>query len=74
VFFNLLLRHYFVHSTNIGEQFHLFTSLCTWLICKADIISDNIEMPHEFEDPNATISKILNSIKNEKVVFLIFIN
>jgi len=25
-----------------------------------------MEMPHEFEDPNGTIARILNSIKEEK--------
>uniref|UniRef100_A0A914N3T3 Uncharacterized protein n=2 Tax=Meloidogyne incognita TaxID=6306 RepID=A0A914N3T3_MELIC len=58
-------RHYFVRSTNVGEQFHLFTSLCTWLIRKSGIVVD-MEMPHEFEDPNGTIARILNSIKEEK--------
>ncbi|KAL7071940.1 hypothetical protein ACQ4LE_008735 [Meloidogyne hapla] len=58
-------KYYFVRSTNVGEQFHLFTSLCTWLIRKSGIVND-MEMPHEFEDPNATIARILNSIKEEK--------
>ncbi|KAF7639827.1 hypothetical protein Mgra_00000747 [Meloidogyne graminicola] len=61
----IIPRHYFVLSKNVGEQFHLFTSLCTWLIRKSNISSD-MEMPHEFEDPNATISRILNSLKEEK--------
>lgn len=54
-------RHYFVRSTNVGEQFHLFTSISAWLIRKLAII--DMEMPHEFDDPNAIIAKILNALK-----------
>uniref|UniRef100_A0A9J2PB62 Intraflagellar transport protein 57 homolog n=1 Tax=Ascaris lumbricoides TaxID=6252 RepID=A0A9J2PB62_ASCLU len=58
-------RHYFVESSNIGEQFFLFTTLCGWLIQKA--INPNFPMPQEFDDPNATISNVLSELRNHQV-------
>ncbi|KHN73240.1 Intraflagellar transport protein che-13 [Toxocara canis] len=58
-------RHYFVDSTNVGEQFVLFTTLCGWLIQKA--INPDFAMPQEFDDPNATISNILSELRNKQV-------
>lgn len=52
-----------MQSTNVGEQFHLFTSLCAWLIRNAQI--GQMEMPHEFDDPNATIAQILDALKGK---------
>ncbi|KAL3101452.1 hypothetical protein niasHT_020771 [Heterodera trifolii] len=59
-------RHYFAFSTNIGEQFHLFTSLCAWLIRKSGV-DPSMEMPHEFDDPNATVARILDSLKAKDI-------
>jgi hypothetical protein len=39
-----------------------FSSLCVWLIRKAGIAAD-MEMPQEFNDPNATIAQVLDAIK-----------
>ena len=56
----ILFRHYFVIQTNPGEQFFLFTSLSAWLIRKAGI---EMEQPQEFDDPNTTISNILDRLR-----------
>lgn len=53
-------RHYFALPTNPGEQFHAFTSLCAWLL---NIIGRPFDMPQEYDDPNATISSILEEVK-----------
>ncbi|KAF4522882.1 hypothetical protein B566_EDAN012936 [Ephemera danica] len=55
-----LTRHYFAEQTNPGEQFYAFTSLSAWLIRK---IGKKFEQPQEFDDPNATISKILDCLR-----------
>jgi len=55
-----LNRHYFVLQTNPGEQFFLFTSLSAWLIRKAGI---QMDQPQEFDDPNTTISNILDRLR-----------
>ncbi|XP_023321011.1 intraflagellar transport protein 57 homolog [Eurytemora carolleeae] len=55
-----LNRHYFVLQTNPGEQFFLFTSLSAWLIRKA---GKSFDPPQEFDDPNSTISKILENVR-----------
>lgn len=55
-----LSRHYFALTTNPGEQFSVFTSLCAWLL---NISGRSFDMPQEFDDPNATISNILDEIK-----------
>lgn len=47
--------------TNSGEQFFMFTSLAAWLIRKA---GKNFEQPQESDDPNSTISSILDYLKN----------
>uniref|UniRef100_A0A914HGT5 Non-specific serine/threonine protein kinase n=1 Tax=Globodera rostochiensis TaxID=31243 RepID=A0A914HGT5_GLORO len=59
-------RHYFVLSTNIGEQFHLFTSLCAWLI-RLSGADPTMKMPHEFDDPNATVAHILDALKSKDI-------
>ena len=53
-------RYYFAIETNSEEQFCIFTTLAAWLIFK---IGKNCELPQEFDHPNATISIILNSMK-----------
>uniref|UniRef100_T1J408 Intraflagellar transport protein 57 homolog n=1 Tax=Strigamia maritima TaxID=126957 RepID=T1J408_STRMM len=55
-----LNRHYFALQTNPGEQFHLFTSLCAWLIRKQ---GKSFEPPQEYDDPNSTISNILDVVR-----------
>ena len=52
-----LNRHYFVLQTNPGEQFYLFTSLAGWLIRKS---GRTFDPPQEFDDPNTTITNILD--------------
>jgi estrogen-related receptor beta like 1 len=55
-----LNRHYFVLQTNPGEQFFLFTSLAAWLIRKT---GKRFDPPQEFDDPNSTISNILEHVR-----------
>ncbi|KAJ9585301.1 hypothetical protein L9F63_002886 [Diploptera punctata] len=55
-----LTRHYFAIQTNPGEQFYLFTSLAAWLIRKT---GRQFEQPQEYDDPNSTISSILDSLR-----------
>ncbi|XP_063848886.1 intraflagellar transport protein 57 homolog isoform X2 [Scylla paramamosain] len=55
-----LNRHYFAIPTNPGEQFYLFTSLAAWLICKA---GRQMEPPQEYDDPNSTVSSILDHLR-----------
>lgn len=58
-------RHYFVNSTNVGEQFFMFTSLAAWLIRKGG--NESYEMPQEFDDPNATIAGILGHLRSKDI-------
>jgi len=53
-------RHYFALSTNTGEQFSSFTALCAWLI---NLTGRSFDEPQEYDDPNATISNILDEIR-----------
>lgn len=55
-----LNRHYFVLQTNPGEQFYLFTSLAAWLIRKS---GHPFDPPQEFDDPNTTITNILENVR-----------
>jgi hypothetical protein len=63
---SLHCRHYFALQTNTGEQFYAFTSLCAWLIRKT---GKRFEQHQEFDDPNATISKILDSLRSTVSIF-----
>ncbi|XP_064470641.1 intraflagellar transport protein 57 homolog [Ornithodoros turicata] len=54
-------RHYFAIQTNPGEQFFMFTSMAAWLIQKCGI---PFETPQESDDPNTTISNILDVLRN----------
>ncbi|KAE9551300.1 hypothetical protein FO519_005480 [Halicephalobus sp. NKZ332] len=63
--FKPISRHYFVKSTNSGEQFFLFTNLAVWLMKKCG--EQGLEYPQEFDDPNSTISKILAVLKAEDI-------
>lgn len=53
-------RHYFAIQTNPGEQFYMFTSLSAWMLRKA---GKQFEQPQEYDDPNATISSILDEVR-----------
>ncbi|XP_053310957.1 intraflagellar transport protein 57 homolog [Spea bombifrons] len=53
-------RLYFALQTNPGEQFYMFCTLAAWLINKA---GHRIDQPQEYDDPNATISKILSELR-----------
>jgi len=54
-------RHYFAIPTNPGEQFHMFTSLCAWLI---SITDRSFDQPQEYDDPNVTITRILKEARS----------
>lgn len=53
-------RHYFATQTNPGEQFFVFTSLAAWLI---RLTGRPFEQPQEYDDPNSTISSILDVVR-----------
>ncbi|ESO99934.1 hypothetical protein LOTGIDRAFT_113043 [Lottia gigantea] len=53
-------RHYFAIATNPGEQFYYFTSIAAWLLRKS---GKSFEQPQEYDDPNATISSILDEVR-----------
>lgn len=55
--FRAFSRHYFAVATNSGEQFFAFTNVVAWLLNQC---GKSFERPQEFDDPNATISEILN--------------
>lgn len=56
-----LSRYYFLNSTNPGEQFFLFTSLCAFLARK---IGRDFEQPQEFDDPTVLIAKIMQLLRD----------
>ncbi|KAM7542421.1 hypothetical protein Aperf_G00000008486 [Anoplocephala perfoliata] len=56
-----LSRLYFAISTNSSDQFNAFVNLAAWLINQSGI---NIETPQEFDDPNATVANILDSLRS----------
>lgn len=47
--------------TNPGEQFHTFVSIAAWLVRKA---GKNFDPPQESDDPNSTITKILDCLRD----------
>lgn len=53
-------RHYFAIKINSGEQFFAFTSIAAWLL---QMSGKHVEQPQENDDPNATISLILDELK-----------
>ncbi|XP_008217705.1 intraflagellar transport protein 57 homolog [Nasonia vitripennis] len=57
-------RHYFMVPTNPGDQFYMFTSLAAWLIRKS---GKNFPPPQESDDPNSTVSEILEYLKEIEV-------
>lgn len=56
-----LSRLHFAIQTNPGEQFNSFVGLAAWLI---SLVGGNMEPPQEFDDPNATIATILDSLRS----------
>ncbi|PIO23983.1 hypothetical protein AB205_0135230, partial [Aquarana catesbeiana] len=54
-------RLYFALPTNSGEQYFMFCTLAAWLINKA---GHHFEQPQEYDDPNATVSKILTELRS----------
>ncbi|KAM5181860.1 intraflagellar transport protein 57 homolog [Mantella aurantiaca] len=54
-------RMYFALPTNPGEQFFMFCTLAAWLINTA---GHHFEQPQEYDDPNATVSKILSELRS----------
>ncbi|KAL5107587.1 hypothetical protein TcWFU_003822 [Taenia crassiceps] len=56
-----LSRLYFAIPTNPGEQFNTFVSLAAWLINESGF---SMEMPQEYDDPNATIATVLDSLRS----------
>ncbi|KAG5878758.1 hypothetical protein JTB14_012128 [Gonioctena quinquepunctata] len=58
-------KYYFVVTKNPGEQFYLFSILAAWLTRKS---GRNFPQPQEFDDPNDTIEKILNEVKENGMV------
>ena len=60
-----LNRHYFVLQTNPGEQFFVFSSLCSWLVRKS---GQAFDQPQEYDDPNTTIANILQHVRSLGVV------
>nr|CAG4648109.1 EOG090X0ADS [Moina brachiata]SVE93160.1 EOG090X0ADS [Moina brachiata] len=55
-----LSRHYFAIATNPGEQFYMFVILAAWLIRKG---KKSFDIPQESDDPNATVSNILDHVR-----------
>lgn len=53
-------RYYFLNSTNPGEQFFMFTSLCAFCVRK---MGKNFEQPEEFMDPTTLVSKIMEILQ-----------
>jgi len=59
--FNPFSSHYFAIPTNPGEQFFTFTNIVAWLLKQCN---KSFEKPQEYDDPNATISEILNEARS----------
>lgn len=55
-------KSYFVIPKNPGEQFYLFSLLAAWLIKST---GKEFAEPQEFDDPNETISRILQETKEQ---------
>ncbi|KAI6234505.1 Intraflagellar transport protein che-13 [Aphelenchoides fujianensis] len=57
--------HYFASATNAGEQFFVFTTLCTWLMRKAQW--KDVNLPSEMDDPNTTVGLILEAMRAKEL-------
>lgn len=53
-------RFYFIKSTNPGEQFFMFISICAFCFRK---IGKDFEQPQEFDDPTVLVTKILRYLE-----------
>jgi len=62
--FRAFSRHYFAVATNPGEQFFAFTNIVAWLLNQC---GKSFERPQEFDDPNATVSEILNQSRSLEI-------
>ncbi|KAI4463611.1 ift57/hippi [Holotrichia oblita] len=58
-------KYYFIVPKNPGEQFYLFTCLAAWLICKC---GKTFETPQESDDPNTTVSNILDAVREFGII------
>ena len=60
-------RYYFSSLANSGEQFYTFACLSAWLIkCKTAFSSKDSRLnPQEYEDPNVTITSILDVVRSQ---------
>ena len=52
-------RYYFSKSSNSGEQFFIFTSICAWWLNR----KTDFEQPQEFHDPSKTIANIVSVLQ-----------
>lgn len=64
-----LSRYYFLTSTNPGEQFYMFTSLCAFCARK---MGKDFEQPKELMDPTELVSKIMQLLKELVIIPTIF--
>lgn len=55
-----LSKFYFVRSTNPGEQFFMFVSICAWLVRK---LGKDFDQPQEYDDPTLVIGKIIKCLE-----------
>ncbi|VDN00845.1 unnamed protein product [Thelazia callipaeda] len=63
--YRTISREYFVRSTNVGEQFFIFTTLSAWLIRIS--VDPKFAFPRESDDPNGVISNILNVLRSKNI-------
>lgn len=54
-----LSKFYFVRSSNPGEQFFMFTSICAWLVRK---LGKDFDQPQEYDDPTVVIGNIIKCL------------
>lgn len=60
-----LSRYYFLNSTNPGEQFFMFTSLCAFCARK---MGKDFDQPEEFMDPTQLVSKIMQLLQELVII------
>lgn len=56
-----LSRYYFLNSSNPGEQFYMFASLCAFCARK---MGKDFEQPEELMDPTLLVSKIIQLLQD----------
>lgn len=57
-------KYYFIIPKNSGEQFYLFSILAAWLIRNT---GKSFTDPQEYDDPNETITRILDEVKQNGI-------